>query len=100
MPNARGEERAHAALIAIALGHDRVPQRGWKRVHFEMRRRPFELVDETPHVRQGERPQPPGERPAGAPRLGKRREQPIERAILAEEQNLVLAAEVVVQVCG
>ncbi len=99
-PDSGGEEGAHAALITIAFGHDQVPQRGRKRVHFEMRRRPFEFVDEAAHVRQRERPQPVREWTAGATGLDERREQPIERAILAEEQNLVLAAEIVVQVRG
>ena len=35
-----------------------------------------------------------------APRRGERGEQTVERAVLAEKQDLVLAAEVVVQVAG
>ena len=97
-PDAGGEERADAALVAIALGDDQVPQRGRQRVHFQMRRRSFELVDEAPNVRERERPQPVGEGAAGAPSLGERRGEPIERAILAEEENLVLAPEIVVEV--
>ena len=42
-----------------------------------------------------------GQRPlAIASRFGQRLEQAIERSILAEEQDLVLAAEVVVEVTG
>jgi hypothetical protein len=51
-------------------------------------------------VREGERPEAIRERPAGALCDFERLEQAIERAILAEKQNLVLAAEVVVQVGG
>jgi hypothetical protein len=99
-PASRGEERAHAALVPVALGHDRIAQRRWKRVHLEVCRRPFEVIDQAADVRQRERAQPLGQRTSGAPRLRERREESIQRPILAEEQNLVLAAEVVVEVRG
>ena len=41
-----------------------------------------------------------GQRPAVASRRGERGEQAVERSVLAEEEQLVLAAEVVIQVAG
>ena len=46
----------------------------------------------------GQLSQPRGERSIGAPSVGERSEQIVERAVLAEEQQLVLATEVVVEV--
>jgi hypothetical protein len=52
-------------------------------------------------VRDGQGVQAIGQRLARiAPRLGQRLEQARERSILAVEQDLVLAAEVVIQVAG
>ena len=44
--------------------------------------------------------QPGAQRSAAGPRRGERLEQAIQRAVLTEEEDLVLAAEVVIQVAG
>ncbi len=88
------------ALVAIALAHDARAQAGRERVDFHVRRRSFDLVHEAPDVRHRHLAQARGERPRFAARGGQRVEQPIERAVLAEEEQLVLAAEVVIQVAG
>lgn len=97
-PDAIGDEGADAALVAIALGHDARTEGRRQRVHRQVRRRPLDLVEQAEHVRSGHLVQAVGERGVGTPGRGERFEQPIERAVLAEEQDLVLAAEVVVQV--
>jgi hypothetical protein len=99
-PDALGDQRAHAALVPIALGDDERAQAAGEGVDLEMRGGALDLVDETQHVREGELPQPQRERPPIAPRAGERAEQPIERAVLTEEQQFVLAAEVVIEVPG
>ena len=50
----RGDEGAHAALVAIALGDDPLAQRRWQGVDLEVSGGPFEAIDETEHVRDGE----------------------------------------------
>jgi hypothetical protein len=98
----RGDERAHAALVAIALGDDPLAKRRWQGVDLEVSGGPFEAIDETEHVRDGELAEARRERPpilrAGPPRGGQGVEQAVERAVLAEEEQLLLAAEVVIQV--
>ena len=93
-----GDQRAHAALVPIALGDDERAEAAGEGVDLEVRRGTFDFVDEAEDVRDRERAQPVGERAAAAPRLGERGQQAIERAVLAEIQQLVLAAEVVIEV--
>ncbi len=62
--------------------------------------RAFHFVDEAEDVRDGELPEPTAQRSAAAARTGERLEETIERSVLAEEEQLVLAAEVVIQVAG
>jgi hypothetical protein len=100
----RGDEGAHATLVAIALGDDPLAQRRWQGVDLEVSGGPFEAVDETEHVRDGERAEARGERApilrAGRARGGQRVEKAVQGAVLAEEEQLFLAAEVVIQVAG
>jgi hypothetical protein len=65
-----------------------------------MRRRAFDLGDQAEDVADREIAQPLRQRTLVALRIGQRGEQPVERAILAEEEDFVLAAEVVIQVRG
>jgi hypothetical protein len=95
-----GHQGADAALVAIALRDNQRTQSRREGVDLEVRGRPFEFVDEAQDMGGGEVVQAIGQRPAIAPRRGERGEQPVERSVLAEEQQLVLAAEVVVQVAG
>ena len=96
--DADGDERADAALVAVALRDDPGAQPSWQRVHLEVRRRPLDLVQQAEDVGDRDVAEPPRQRTAVAPRARERREQPIERAVLAEEQQLLLAAEVVIEV--
>ncbi len=98
--DAAGDERADAALVAVALGDDGRAQPRGQRVHLEVRGRSLDLVEQAPDVGAGEGAQPGVERGVAAAGVGERGEQPVERAVLAEVQNLVLAPEVVVQVPG
>ena len=98
----RGDERAHATLVAIALGDDPLAKRRRQGVDLEVSGRPFETIDKTQHVRDGELAEARRKRPpilrAGPARGGQGVEQAVERAVLAEEQQLLLAAEVVIEV--
>jgi len=98
--HAAGDERADAALVPIAFRDDERPQTGRKRVDLQVRRRTFHVVYQAPDVRGGEVAQAPIERRSRRAGAGKRGEQPVERAILAEEEELLLAAEVVIKVRG
>jgi hypothetical protein len=98
-PDPVGDERAHAALVLIALGDDRRAQPRRQRIDLEVRRRSLDLIEQAPDVRHRQLVQTVGERPgAVAARLGQRLEQAIERSTLAEEEDLVLAAEIVIEV--
>jgi hypothetical protein len=100
----RGDERADTALVPIALGDDPHAKRRGERVHLQVRRGALDPVDEAEDVRDGEVAEPRGERPAISrarrPGGGERVEEAIERSILAEEEQLLLAAEVVIQIAG
>jgi hypothetical protein len=98
--DAAGDERPDAAFVAIAFGDDRGAPLRRQRVDLEMRRRAFDLGDQAEDVADREIAQPVRQRPLAPLRVGQRGEQPVERAILAEEEDFVLAAEVVVQVRG
>ena len=65
-----------------------------------MRSRSLDLVDEAENVRDGHVAEADRQRPPIPPSGRQRVEQPIHRAVLAEEQQLVLATEVVIQVAG
>jgi hypothetical protein len=100
-PDAVGDGRAHAALVAIALGDDRRAQPRRQRIDLEMGGGAFDFVEQAEHVRDREIAQASGQRARPiAPQLRQRRQQAIERAVLAEEEDLVLAAEVVIEVGG
>ena len=99
-----GDERAHPALVSIALGDDSLAKGSRQSVHLQMSGRAFDPVDEAQDVRDGEVAEPRGERPtilrASLACGGERVEQTVQRSILAEEQQLFLAAEVVIEVAG
>jgi hypothetical protein len=65
-----------------------------------MRGGALDLVDETQHVGHGQAAETGRQRQAAAPRDREGFEETVERSILTEEQELVFAAEVVVQVAG
>jgi hypothetical protein len=91
---------AHAALVPVAFRDDEAAQPRREGVDLEVRGGSFELVDEAQDVGGREIAQAIGQRPAVASRRGERVEQAVERSVLAEEEELVLAAEVVIQVAG
>lgn len=92
------DQRADTALVAIAFGDDETAQPRRQCIHFEMRGRPFHLVEQAEDMGDREAAKAIGDRLAIAPRGDERREQAVERAILAEEQDLVLAAKVVIEI--
>jgi hypothetical protein len=96
-----GDDGAHAALVLVALGDNRRAQPRWQRIDLEVSGRTLDLVEQAEHVRDRHVVQPLGERAGAiAAHLGQRFEQPVERPVLAEVEDLVLAAEVVIQVAG
>ena len=98
--DAAGHQRADAALVPVALGDNRFPERRRQGIHLQVRRRALDLVDEAADVRPRQRAQPGGQRTARAPRGAERLEQAVERPILTEEEELVLALEIVIEVRG
>jgi hypothetical protein len=100
LADALGDERANAALVAIAFGHDERSKAAGERVDLEVRGGAFDSIDETQDVRFRELAEPRRDRLAGSPGVGKRAEQVLERAILAEIQDLVLPPKIVVQIAG
>src|SRR5205809_3323128 len=97
-PNAVDDERADASLVPIALGDDGGAVGGRQGIHLEMRGRTLDIIEQTEDVRRRERPETVGQRTGSLARRSERRQQSIERPVLAEEENLVLAAEVVIEV--
>jgi hypothetical protein len=98
--DAVGHERADAALVFIAFGDDASSETRREGVDFEMRSRSLDLVNQAEDVRDGHVADANRQRPPIPARGGQRFEKPIHRAVLAEEQQLVLAAKVVIEVAG
>ena len=98
--NPAGDERADAALVRVALGDDPGSEAGRQSVDLEMRGGAFDFVHEAEDVGDRHVAQAVRERPSIPARGGQRAQQPIDRTVLAEEEELVLAAEVVIQVAG
>jgi hypothetical protein len=98
--DAAGDERADAALVAVAFGDDAGAQPRRQGVDLEMRGRSLDIVEQHEHVGDGQGAQARRQRPAVAAGDGQGGEQPVERAVLAEEEQFVLAGEVVIQVAG
>ncbi len=96
--NPGGDERANAAFVAIALGDDPRAKARRQGVHFEVGRRALDVVEENADVRAGDAAQPRREGAGVAPGGRERVQKPIERAILTEEQEFVLAAEVMIEI--
>lgn len=98
MPDSVGDELADTSLVPIALGDDVRAEVVGQGIDLEVSRGAFDLVDQTQHVIHREATKPFLKGAPAPPRVRERREQPIERAVLAEEQEFVLAREVVVEV--
>jgi len=98
--DAGGDQRADAPLVPVAFGDDDgAPLRG-EGIDLEVGRRPFDFSDQTQDVADGELAQALGQWTPIALRGGQRGQQPVQRAVLAEKQELVFAAEIVVEVGG
>ena len=65
-----------------------------------MRGGPFHLIENAEHMSDGQGSEPHGQRAAARAGELSRCQQAIQRPILAEEEDLVLAREVVVEVSG
>ena len=62
--DAVGDQRANAALVAVAFGDDPRPQPCRQRVDLEVCGRSFDAIHEAQHVRDGDVSQPRGQMPA------------------------------------
>jgi hypothetical protein len=98
--DAAGDERTDAALVLIAFGDDARAQTRRQRVDFQVRRGSFDLVEQTEDVSDRHLAQAAGQRSATLARGGERVEEAIDRSVLTEEEQFVLAAEVVIEVGG
>jgi hypothetical protein len=97
-PDAFANERAHAALVPVAFADDERSETWGQRIHFEMSSGPLDLVEQAQDVGDCQVAQSTRQRPAVTPCGGQGCEQTPERPVLAEEQQFVLAPEVVVQI--
>jgi signal transduction histidine kinase len=95
---ARGDQAAHAALVAVALCDDLAPQPQRQGIDLEVGGGSFEIVDEAPDVRDGQLAETLRQGTPRPPSVAERVEQPVERAVLTEVEDLVLPAEIVIQV--
>ena len=98
--DAVGDERADASFVAIPLGDDLGAHARRQRRDFQVGGGSLDLVDDAEDVRDGEIVQARAERPAIPARARQRAQEAVERPILAEEEQLVLAAEVVIGIAG
>jgi hypothetical protein len=91
---------ADATFVAVAFHDNDAAQPGGERIQFEVSRRSLDVSDQTEHVPFGQRTETVHERPAVGGGRAQGGEQSIEGLVLAEEQELVLAAEIVIEVPG
>lgn len=96
--DALGDERADAALVPITLGDDEGSQPAGEGIHLEVRSRALDFVEQAEDVSFGELPDALRQRPVAAARVCEGCRQFVEGPILAEIQQLVLPAEIVIQV--
>jgi hypothetical protein len=96
--DAVSDEGADAALVAIPLGDDERSKPAGQGIHFEMCGGALDVVEQAQNVGFRELPDAVRQRTIGAPGFREGCRQFLERPILAEIQQLVLAAEVVIQV--
>ena len=92
------DERTHRSFVAVALGDDPPPQRGGQGIHFEMCGRALDLVDDAADMCRGQGMQSNREPPLLGLRRANGSQEPVERSVLAEEQDLFLAGKVVIEV--
>ncbi len=98
LANTIRDQRTDASFVPIALGDDARHQVGRQRLELEVRGRPFYFVHQAEHVRDRQLAQPVGKRTRIAAGAGQVGEQSIERAVLAEKEQFVLAVKVVIEV--
>jgi hypothetical protein len=94
------DERPDAPLVSIPFRNNPGTQPSRQGVNVEMGRRPFDLVEQTADVGFGQGTDSSGERAVGAVRRRQRGQQALQRPVLTEVEQLVFAAEVVIQVAG
>ena len=97
-PNAFGNQQTDAAFVAISLVDNASAERRRERVHFEVSGGPLHFADNDGHVADSEAAKAVGERRCALAGGRQRRQQPIERLVLAEVEAFFFAAEVVIQV--
>ena len=93
-----GHQRPHTVFVSIAFLHDGRAHGSRERVHLDVRGCSFDFADDTQHMRGRQVAQPRADRPSGLARNRQCSAQPVQRSILTEVQNLILALEIVVQV--
>jgi hypothetical protein len=96
--DAPGYEPADAVFVAVPFGHDERAEPAGEGVDLEVGGRALDFVQEAKNVRLCKLTKPLDERTIGAARFGERGQHVIESAVLTEEQQLVLATKVVVEV--
>ena len=96
--DAAGDQRADAALVPIALGHDAPAEPGRQRIDLEVRGRSFDLVDQAQHMGRRQRVQARRQRSAVPARRAEGHQQAPDRAILAEEEQFVFPGKIVIEV--
>src|SRR5262249_50755659 len=99
-PHARDYQCPHRALVSIALADDRSAQRLRQRLDFEVSGRALQVVEHAVHVGPDDGAQALRERSGRTGRVLCRGEQALERALLAELQDLVFPGEVVIEIAG
>ena len=85
-------------LVPVPFDKDRRAQPGRQRLDFQVGGGTFDFVDEAEHMGGGEAMKPCVNSTVRPPGRGERAQQAVEGPILAEEEELVLAGEVVIQV--
>jgi hypothetical protein len=97
-PDSVRDKRTDPMLVPVTFGKNRRAQPGRQRLDFQVGGGTFDFVDEAEHMGGGEAMKPCVNSAVRRPGSCERAQQAVERPILTEEEELLLATEVVIQV--
>lgn len=96
--DAARHQRADGAFVAVAFEDDAYSEVLGKGINLEVRRRSLDLFDDAADVSRCQRVKTRRQGTAIRASLDRGHQKAIERPVLAEEQNFVLAGEIVIEV--
>src|SRR5713101_3864006 len=96
----RHNHLSHAIFVTIALGYQTPVQMSRQGTGQIMRGGTFDFVEDTPQMRDDDETKPVCDGCSRSPGLFQRRQHAVEGIVLAEIENFMFSAKIIVEVCG